>query len=221
MKKRRIASALLSGAMLMSMCCFGASATESENDVIIFGDLNLDGSVNLLDAITNQKYIINALSLDDITAVDENLLDINKDGTINLLDAIALQKHLVALDVKEYIGKIVYEWVVDYKIVHHPATPAVTKTIHHDAVTHEEPVYDWVSYHVCNQCGTRLDKTTLRSHMVNSDGKCFSWYTKDEKVQTGTKTVVDQEAWDETVVVTPAKEAWDEKVENGGHWEYY
>lgn len=45
---------------------------------------------------------------------------------------------------------------------------AAYKTIHHDAVTHEEPVY-----------------TT-------------------QQVQTGTKTVIDQAAWDETVIDQPA-----------------
>lgn len=205
MKKRRIASALLSGAMLMSMCCFGASATESENDVIIFGDLNLDSSVNLLDAITSQKYIINSITLDDITAVDESLLDINKDGTINLLDAIALQKHLVNLDVKEYIGKIVYEWV--------PAGTAVTKTIHHDAVTREEPIYETYWVNVCNVCGQGFTNTdSLEDHLIwelyNNDGG--SYHAEKRQIQTGSKTVVDKAAWDEVVVT----------IIDNGYWEY-
>lgn len=203
MKKRRIASALLSGAMLMSMCCFGASATESENDVIIFGDLNLDSSVNLLDAITSQKYIINSITLDNIKEVDKSLLDINKDGTINLLDAIALQKHLVNLDVKEYIGKIVYEWV--------PAGTAVTKTVHHDAVTHEEPVYKLDARSICNTCGADITGDTYshtKQHALN--GENASWHTERIKVQTGTKTVVDKAAWDEVVTT----------IIDNGYWEY-
>lgn len=110
-------------------------------------------------------------------------------------------------------------WVVDYKTVHHPAEPAVTKTVHHDAVTHEEPVYKWVGYHICNQCGARLNDFNEVAEHFDSD-TCVSYKTCKEKVQVGTETVVDTPAWDEEIVVTPAKKAWDETVEDGGHWEY-
>lgn len=111
-------------------------------------------------------------------------------------------------------------WVVDYKTIHHPAEPAVTKTVHHEAVTHEEPVYETVGYYVCHQCGARLDNyNQLEMHFLDSD-TCGSYSFKKEKVQTGTKTVIDTPAWDEEIVVTPAKPAWDETVEDGGHWEY-
>lgn len=117
-------------------------------------------------------------------------------------------------------------WVEpEYKTVHHPA---VTKKVNHqaetrqvwvDPVTHEEPVYKWVGYDVCNQCGARLnDVNELMDHFFDSD-TCVSYKTCKEKVQTGTTTVVDKEgyyktetvkdAWTETVTV---KEAWTEKV---------
>lgn len=124
-------------------------------------------------------------------------------------------------------------WVVDYKTIHHPAEtktvnhPAETKQVWVDPVTHEEPVYEWVGYHICNQCGARLDDANqVKWHFLDSD-TCVSYKTCKEKIQTGTKTVTDQkgyyktetvkDAWTETVVV---KEAWDETVEDGGHWEY-
>ena len=111
-------------------------------------------------------------------------------------------------------------WVVDYKTIHHPAEPAVTKTVHHEAVTHEEPVYKWVGYHICNQCGARLDDANqVKWHFLDSD-TCVSYKTCKEKIQVGTETIVDTPAWDEEIVVTPAKKAWDETVEDGGHWEY-
>ena len=136
-------------------------------------------------------------------------------------------------------------WVEpEYKTVHHPAVtkkvnhPAVTKKVNHpavtkkvwvDPVTHEEPVYETVGYYVCHQCGARLDDANaLKWHFLNSD-TCGSYSYKEEKVQTGTKTVTDKEgyyetetvkdAWTETVVVKEAwtetvvvKEAWTEKV---------
>lgn len=112
-------------------------------------------------------------------------------------------------------------WVKDYKIVHHPAEPAVTETIHHPAETHEEPIYETWSIRVCNQCGAELtDTNQLKQHYHDNPESCWSWRSKSKQVQVGTTTVVDKEAWDEVKVITPAKPAWDEKVEDGGHWEY-
>lgn len=111
-------------------------------------------------------------------------------------------------------------WVVDYKTIHHPAEPAVTKTVHHEAVTHEEPVYNTGYVNFCNQCGAELaDTNSLMNHFLDSD-TCISYHAEKVTVQVGTKTVIDTPAWDEEIVVTPAKKAWDEKVEDGGHYEY-
>ena len=97
-------------------------------------------------------------------------------------------------------------WVVDYKTVHHDGYWKVTGT-------HEEPVYEWVSYDVCNDCGLKLaDANQMDEHLLweMDNGGRGSYHTEEEYVQTGTKTVQDKE-W-----VKP----WDEKVESGGHWEY-
>lgn len=40
-------------------------------------------------------------------------------------------------------------WVVDYKTVHHDGYWKVTGS-------HEEPVYGWVGYNVCNDCGKKM-----------------------------------------------------------------
>ena len=98
-------------------------------------------------------------------------------------------------------------WVVDYKTVHHEGYWKVVGT-------KEEPVYGWVSYDVCNDCGKQFsDSNTLLDHLeweVDNNGGKGSYHTEEEYVQTGTKTVEDKE-W-----VKP----WDEKVESGGHYEY-
>lgn len=98
-------------------------------------------------------------------------------------------------------------WVVDYKTVHHDGYWKVTGS-------HEEPVYGWVSYDVCNDCGKKLaDTNQLKTHLLweaRENGGTGSYHTEEEYVQTGTKTVEDKE-W-----VKP----WDEKVESGGHYEY-
>lgn len=98
-------------------------------------------------------------------------------------------------------------WVDDYKTVHHEGYWKVTGS-------HEEPVYGWVGYNVCNDCGKKLaDDNQLDEHIfweARENGGTGSYHYEKEYVQTGTKTVEDKE-W-----VKP----WDEKVKSGGHWEY-
>ena len=97
-------------------------------------------------------------------------------------------------------------WVDDYKTVHHDKEWIVTGT-------REEPVYGWVGYNVCNDCGQKLaDANQRKAHMIweMENGGKGSYHYEEEYVQTGTKTVEDG-YW---------KEAYDEKVKDGGHWEY-
>lgn len=97
-------------------------------------------------------------------------------------------------------------WVVDYKTVHHDGYWKVTGS-------HEKPVYGWVGYNVCNDCGKKMkDAEEREDHMIweMDNGGRGSYHYEEEYVQTGTKTVEDKE-W-----VKP----WDEKVKSGGHYEY-
>ena len=96
-------------------------------------------------------------------------------------------------------------WVDDYKTVHHEGYWKVVGT-------HEEPVYGWVGYDVCNDCGMKMTDANEEEHLIweMENGGRGSYHHEKEYVQTGTKTVEDKE-W-----VKP----YDEKVEDGGHWEY-
>lgn len=103
---------------------------------------------------------------------------------------------------------------------------------HHDAVTkyhkkqwivtgsHEEPVYGWVGYNVCNDCGKKLlDDNQLDEHIFweMDNGGRGSYHYEKEYVQTGTKTVEDgywKEAYTETV-----KKAYDEEVSANDNWD--
>ena len=118
---------------------------------------------------------------------------------------------------------------------HHDAVtkyhPAVTK--HHDKEwivtgSHEEPVYGWVGYNVCNDCGKKLlDDNQLEEHIFweMDNGGRGSYHYEKEYVQTGSKTVEDgywkeaytevvSKAWTETI--TPA---YDEEVSENDHWD--
>lgn len=97
-------------------------------------------------------------------------------------------------------------WVDDYKTVHHEREWIVTGT-------HEEDVYGWVGYNVCNNCGMKLSDANLRKqHLLweAEENGAGAYHYEKEYVKTGTKTVEDG-YW---------KEAYDEKVKDGGHWEY-
>lgn len=100
---------------------------------------------------------------------------------------------------------------------------AVTK--HHDREwivtgTHEEPVYGWVGYDVCNDCGMKMTDANEEEHLtweVRENGGRGSYHYEEEYVQTGTKTVEDGhwiEAYTETI--TPA---YDEEVSKNDHWD--
>lgn len=118
---------------------------------------------------------------------------------------------------------------------HHDAV-----TVHHDAVTkhhdrewivtgtHEEPVYEWVGYDVCNDCGMKMkDAKERKAHLIweMDNGGRGSYHHEIEYVQTGTKTVEDghwKEAYDE--VITPAwtetiTPAYDEEVSANDNWD--
>lgn len=114
------------------------------------------------------------------------------------------------------------------KTVYHEA---VTK--HHDAEwvvtgTHEEDVYEWVGYNVCNNCGMKMtDDNQMDEHLLwelETNGAGAYHYEK-EYVKTGTKTVEDGEwkaAYDE--VITPAwtetiTPAYDEEVSENDNWD--
>ena len=97
-------------------------------------------------------------------------------------------------------------WVDDYKTVHHERKWIVTGT-------HEEPVYNYGYINVCNDCGKQLpDSNTLLDHLEweMDHGGSGSYHAEEQQVQVGTKTVEDG-YW---------KEAYDEKVKDGGHYEY-
>ena len=97
-------------------------------------------------------------------------------------------------------------WVDDYKTVHHERKWIVTGT-------HEEPVYKYGYVDVCNNCGKQLLTDREREdHLtweLETNG-AGAYHAEEQKVQVGTKTV-EGGYW---------KEAYDEKVKDGGHWEY-
>lgn len=98
-------------------------------------------------------------------------------------------------------------WVDDYKTVHYDGYWKVVGT-------HEEPVYETRWVNVCNDCGQQLvDDNQMDEHLLweaRENGGTGSYHAEEQQVQVGTKTV-DVKKW---------VEPHDEKVKDGGHWEY-
>lgn len=97
-------------------------------------------------------------------------------------------------------------WVDDYKTVHHEREWIVTGT-------HEEDDMRYGYIDVCNNCGMQLvDDNQMRQHLtweLETNG-AGAYHCEKQWVKVGTKTVEDG-YW---------KEAYDEKVKDGGHYEY-
>lgn len=110
---------------------------------------------------------------------------------------------------------VVVQEAWDEQVVDTPAwdevIPAVTKVVHHDAVTHEEPVYETRKTAVMRfPDGFKIATSEMRKlssveqfKLKMAHGGHWSVVEDWVQVQTGTRTVVDTPAWDETVVVTP------------------
>ena len=102
---------------------------------------------------------------------------------------------------------------------HHDAVtkyhPAVTKKHDREWVvtgTHEEPVYKTKWVNVCNNCGMVMTDDNQEEHLtweLETNG-AGAYHAEERQVQVGTKTVEKKE-W-----VKP----YDEKVKDGGHYEY-
>lgn len=62
--------------------------------VVMIGDANLDGNVNIIDATAIQKYLV---QLESFSSKQLAVADANRDGKINILDATQIQKFLAQL----------------------------------------------------------------------------------------------------------------------------
>ena len=109
-------------------------------------------------------------------------------------------------------GKTYYDAVYKY-YKHHDAVTKEHKREWIVTGTHEEPVYKTRWVNICNNCGIELEDANFRREHLTWELKtngAGAYHAEERQVQVGTKTVEDG-YW---------KEAYDEKVKDGGHWEY-
>ena len=67
----------------------------------IYGDTNLDGSIEIDDATRIQRHIAEYISFSSVEMI---AADVNLDGTVNIDDATAIQRYLAGYDV-DFIGQ--------------------------------------------------------------------------------------------------------------------
>lgn len=63
--------------------------------LLVYGDNNGDGDINILDLLRTQKHIMGANKL---SGVLEKSMDVNKDGTVDILDLLIIQKHILDIN---------------------------------------------------------------------------------------------------------------------------
>ncbi len=69
-------------------------ATEPAPEPILIGDVNFDGTVDVMDAVMVQLYATDNASLDDN---QKYIADVNDDGNIDVLDAMDIQKFVSSI----------------------------------------------------------------------------------------------------------------------------
>ncbi len=70
------------------------SSTAPVDQPLVFGDVNLDGRVNIKDATTLQKHLAKLLTLNDRNL---SVADTNRDGRVTIKDATTIQKKIANL----------------------------------------------------------------------------------------------------------------------------
>ena len=82
--------------VLMAVSVFSAFAVEDETkNALVYGDVNIDGDITVIDATDIQKYIV---GLEELTADSKSVADVDSDGAISVMDATSIQKYIVGLN---------------------------------------------------------------------------------------------------------------------------
>lgn len=97
---KRVVSVIISIAVCAAVVCAAAISASAERGYYhtesgaIYGDINSDKSVDLLDLLLLRKHLAKwSVKIDDSAA------DVTGDGSVNLLDLLLLRKYLARWDV--------------------------------------------------------------------------------------------------------------------------
>ena len=154
----------LAGLIAVSTGVTSYAAVPSGNDsTLIRGDVNLDSTVNLKDAIQIQKF---ALSMIDFNDEQKKCANVDDNNNINLLDSIVVQKYAVGIETEvKGIGETITDPVTDP--TDPPTKPTEPPTTPTEPTEPSEVEYEWVPIYerrtrtICNGCGLDITNTNL------------------------------------------------------------
>ncbi len=72
----------------------GNSCVIQDVKICLLGDVNMDGTVSILDATEVQKGLAGLVSLNEYQS---KLADVNKDGSVSIIDATQIQKYIAGI----------------------------------------------------------------------------------------------------------------------------
>lgn len=72
----------------------GNSSVIQDVKICLLGDVNMDGTVSILDATEVQKGLAGLVSLNEYQS---KLADMNKDGNVSIIDATQIQKYIAGI----------------------------------------------------------------------------------------------------------------------------
>lgn len=94
--------------VLMAVSVFSAFAVEDETkNALVYGDVNIDGDITVIDATDIQKYIV---GLEEFTEDSKSVADVDSDGVVSVMDATSIQKYIVGL---EDCGRVGQQFVTE------------------------------------------------------------------------------------------------------------
>lgn len=94
--------------VLMAVSVFSAFAVEDETkNALVYGDVNIDGDITVIDATDIQKYIV---GLVEFTEDSKSAADVDSDGVVSVMDATSIQKYIVGL---EDCGRVGQQFVTE------------------------------------------------------------------------------------------------------------
>jgi len=76
------------------MKIFNESTIVDTYSVVIYGDVNGDGHISVVDFVKIKLHLLNSVTL---TGVYEKAGDIGKDGVISISDLLTVKKYLIGL----------------------------------------------------------------------------------------------------------------------------
>ena len=162
-----------------------------------------------------------------------SIVDTNeKQEEIKICDGIEVKESCQDKEGVKY-SKYVFHEAVDRvtKIVHHPGEPAATHEVYHEPVYGTRQARDCIRVTITNKNGqcalsqcrdgeysgsTGRGTCSYHGGVARRGGPWYVYHEESYLISEGwTETVIDKpavSAWDETVEVAPAKEAYYEKV---------